>query len=252
VSNSGPSKIFSSGKTSVQRMRTRAVFFDLGGTLLVMRRDRIFGRVLLEEGRTVGLDRIHSAYLEVEPTWLSVYGARVLTPDETEEAYRELDQEVFSALYPDESESEARRVSKLVRKRWPDLETEIPLQLYPDAEPTLRRLAGDGFSLGLISNAPADTQKAVDALGLTKYLGTVVISGLVGYTKPHPEIFRIALRKAGVEAGEALHIGDLYEADIVGARNAGMLGVLVDRDGSHSGLDCPMIKSLSDVYLYIS
>jgi HAD superfamily hydrolase (TIGR01549 family) len=233
-------------------MRTRAVFFDLGGTLLVMRRDRIFRRVLLEEGWPAQLESVHSAYLEVESSWLSVYGARVLSPDETEEAYRMLDQEVFSALYPNESESEAHRVSKLVRKRWPELEEEIPLELYPDAEPTLKRLAGDGFSLGLISNAPADTQKAVETLGLPKYLGTVVISGMVGYTKPHPEIFRIALRKVGVGAGEAVHIGDLYEADVVGARNAGMVGILVDRDGSRSDLDCPRVRSLSDVYRYIS
>ena len=232
-------------------MRTRAVFFDLGGTLLVLRRDRIFRKVLLEEGRALELDKIHSAYLQVEPLWLSDYGTQVLTSDETEEAYRDLDQRVYSALYPKESGPEALRISKLVRKRWPELETEIPLQLYPDAEPTLRRLAADGYSLGLISNAPAGTRKGVEALGLTKYLGTVVISGAVGYTKPHPEIFRIALRKAGVEAGEAVHVGDLYEADIVGARNAGMVGVLIDRDGSRSEMDCPRVKSLSEVYLHI-
>jgi putative hydrolase of the HAD superfamily len=232
-------------------LKTRAVFFDLGGTLLVMRRDRIFLKVLQEEGRSVELGRIHSAYLKVEPSWLSVYGEKVLSAGETEEAYRVLDQKVFSALYPSESEPEAQRVSRLVRERWPELETEVPLELYPDAEPTLGRLAGDGYSLGLISNAPADTRKAVEALGLTKYLSTVVISGVVGYTKPHPEIFRIALREAGVEAGEAMHIGDLYEADIVGARNAGMEGVLIDRDGSPSHMDCPRVKSLSEIYLHI-
>ena len=232
-------------------MRTRAVFFDLGGTLLVMRRDRIFRRVLQDDGRSVGLDRIHSAYLNVERSWLSVYGTKVLTEDGTEEAYRDLDQKVFATLYPNERESESFRISKLVRRRWPELETEIPLELYPDAEPTLIRLAGDGYSLGLISNAPADTQKAVEALGLTKYLSTVVISGLVGYTKPHPEIFRIALREAGVRADEAVHVGDLYEADVVGARNAGMNGVLIDRDGHHLDIDCPRVKTLSEVYLHI-
>jgi len=232
-------------------MRTRAVFFDLGGTLLVMRRDRIFQKVLLEEGRPVELNKIHSAYLKVEPSWLSVYGAKVLSSDETEEAYRNLDQMVFSALYPDEREPEALRISKLVRRRWPELETEIPLKLYSDVEPTLRRLARDGYSLGLISNAPADTRKAVEALGLTKYLGTIVISGVVGYTKPHPEIFRIALREAGVEARASVHVGDLYEADIVGARNAGMEGILIDRDGFLSNVDCPLVKSLSEVYLHI-
>jgi HAD superfamily hydrolase (TIGR01549 family) len=232
-------------------LRKKAVFFDLGGTLLVMRRDRIFCRVLLDEGREVDLERIHSAYLAAEPWWLSYYGKQVLTPEQTVEAYRHLDQKVFSALFPGESESEALRVSTLVRKRWPELETEIPLALYPDVEPTLARLAEDRYSLGLISNAPADTVRVVDALGLSKYLDPVVISGVVGYTKPHPEIFRIALRGAGVNAGEAVHVGDLYEADVVGARNAGIKGVLIDRDGSRPEADCPRMKSLSEIYSHL-
>jgi HAD superfamily hydrolase (TIGR01549 family) len=232
-------------------LKTRAVFFDLGGTLLVMRRDRIFWRVLNEVGRDASLDRIHSAYLKEETWWLSYYGALILNEEETEEAYRSLDQKVFSALYPGESEPEAFRISTLVRKRWPELESEIPLELYPDAKPTLERLVGDGYALGLISNAPADTRRAVAALGLTRYLGTVVISGAVGYTKPHPEIFRIALRNAGVNAAEAVHVGDLYEADVQGARNAGMEGILIDRDGSHGSTDCPRVRSLSEIYKYI-
>jgi len=232
-------------------LSTKAVFFDLGGTLLVMRRDRIFRRVLQEEGKDVDLERIHSAYLKAESLWLSYYGTRILSEEETEEAYRDLDQKVFSALYPGESGLEAFRISKLVRKRWPELETEIPLELYPDVEPTLERLVGDGYALGLISNAPADTSRAVRALGLTKYLGTIVISGVVGYTKPHPEIFRIALRETGVDASEAVHVGDLYEADVVGARNAGMEGILIDRDGTQRSSDCPTVRSLLEIYQFI-
>jgi len=207
-------------------LKTRAVFFDLGGTLLVMRRDRIFRKVLREAGRDADLERIHSAYMKAESWWVRHYSARVLNEEETAEAYRDLDQKVFAALFPGESETEAHRVSKLVRSRWAELETEIPLELYPDVEPVLDRLWGDGYTLGLISNAPADTVRVVDALGLTRYLGTIVISGVVGYTKPHPEIFRIALREAGVEASEAIHVGDLYEADVVGARNAAWRGFL--------------------------
>ena len=229
----------------------KAVFFDLGGTLLVMRRDRIFGRVLQEEGRETGLREIHSAYLKAELWWLSVYGGKLLSPEESVEAYRVLDQKVFEAIFPSESQSEAARVSSLVRKRWHELGSEIPLALYPDVEPTLKDLVHDGYSLGLISNAPPDTGKAVEALGLRKYLRTEVISGVVGYTKPHPEIFRIALREAGVGPEEAVHVGDLYEADIAGARNAGIKGILIDREGSYKNVDCPRIRSLPQVYEYI-
>jgi putative hydrolase of the HAD superfamily len=232
-------------------LKTKAVFFDLGGTLLVMRRDRIFQRVLMEEGHDKGLEEIHSAYVNAEPRWLSFYGSKVLTPEETIEAYRCLDQSVFSSLFPAKSEEEAMRISGLVRKRWPELEAEIPLALYPDAEPTLVGLQAKGYLLGLVSNAPADTGQVVDALGITRYLDTVVISGAVGYTKPHPEIFRIALRNVEVSPAEAVHVGDLYEADVVGARNAGVEGILIDRDGSRPGLDCPCMRSLLEIYSLI-
>jgi len=224
------------------------VFFDLGGTLLVMRRDRIFRRVLSEEGREASLERIHSAYMDSESWWLKAYGDRVMTPEQTREAYRDLDERTFMSLYPNEEHEEALRVSKLVRKRWPELDSEIPLELYPDVEPTLTKLANDGYFLGLISNAPPDTARVVEVLGLRKYLRSVVISGDVGYSKPHPEIFRIALREAGVNPVDAIHVGDFFEADIIGARNAGIKGLLIDRESSQSGLDCPRMKSLGEVY----
>jgi len=229
-------------------LRKKAVFFDLGGTLLVMRRDRIFRRVLIEEGWDVPLEKIHTTYLEEERWWLSHYGPRSMSPEQTTEAYRHLDQRVFSALFPDETEAESLRVSRQVRKRWPELGNEIPLALYPDVEPTLTRLKFEGFSMGLISNAPADTAKTVESLGLNDYLDPVVISGSVGYTKPNPEIFRIAMKLADVQPEMAAHVGDFYEADVAGAKNAGMLGILLDREGSFDGPDCPRIGSLSEVH----
>jgi putative hydrolase of the HAD superfamily len=231
--------------------RTKAVFFDLGGTLLVMRRDRIFRTVLAEEGYRIGVSAVHSAYIKAESWWLSTYGVRVMTPAETADAYRDLDEKVFSALFPRESHPEAIRVSRLVRKRWPELEGEIPLELYPDVDPTLTRLKKDGYVMGLVSNAPADTGRVVEALGLSKYLDSVVISGAVGYSKPNPEIFRIALKEVDAAPGEAVHVGDLYEADIVGARNAGIAGLLIDRDSKSHGLDCPCLSDLEEVYKYL-
>jgi len=229
----------------------RAVFFDLGGTLLVMRRDRVVRKLLAEEGREVSQDRIHSAYMKVESWWLSVYGKRTLNPEETYEAYRDLDAKVFLHLFPGESPDEADRISRLARTRWPELEKQVPLELYPDAEPLLKRLQSDSYSLALISNAPPDTGKIVEALGLTKYLETVVISGAVGYSKPNPEIFRIALRQANVRPAQTIHVGDLYESDVLGARSAGIEGVLIDRDGVGKEYECPRIKSLAELYRFI-
>lgn len=233
-------------------LKTQAVLFDLGGTLLVMRRDRIFGKVLLEHGVAVGLDRIHSAYMKIEPWWLLMYGSRIMTPDETNEAYRDLDAKIYQELFPRSGEEEADSISKAVRARWPEIEKDVPPELYPDAEPTLSRLAAEGYRMGLVSNAPPDTAKVIDALRLDRFLSSVVISGIVGYTKPHPEIFRIALRELGALPEESIHVGDLYDADVVGARNAGVNGILLDRDGSQGAFSCIKIGSLSEIHSYLS
>ena len=61
---------------------------------------------------------------------------------------------------------------------------------------------------------------------------------MVGVEKPDPEIFRIALRRAGVEAAEAVHVGDLYAVDVVGARRAGLEPVLLDPHGRYGDRGC--------------
>jgi len=228
-------------------LKIRAVLFDLGGTLLVMRRDRIFQRVLSERGKEVSLEKVHAAYMELDPWWLSKYGVMRMTREETYEAYRDLDGRVYARLFPQAGRTETDEVSRIVRSRWPSLGLEIPPELYPDAEPTLSSLSSKGFLLGLVSNAPADTIDTVKSLGLGKFLSSIVISGIVGFTKPHPEIFRIALSELGVSPNEAVHIGDLYDADVVGARNAGIVGVLLDRDHTHGTPDCLWIRSLSEI-----
>lgn len=232
-------------------MTRRAVFFDLGGTLLVMRRDRIISIILKGAGYQASPEDVHSAYFKVEPTWLLAYGNRSTTPDEAEESYRELDAMVFNSLFPGHAEEEAGRVSSLMRKMWPSVQQTIPLELYPDVEPTLRKLRDDGYRLGLVSNAPPDTVETIESLGLPRYIPTIVVSGVVGVSKPNPEIFRIALRGAGVKSGEAVHVGDLYDADVQGARNAGIRGVLIDRDSNYGRVDCPKICGLQEVYDFL-
>jgi HAD superfamily hydrolase (TIGR01549 family) len=232
-------------------LRTRAVFFDLGGTLMVMRRDRIISRILSDAGYPTEPARVHSAYFKAEPSWIAFYGERRMTGEDTEEAYRQLDVRIIRILFPGRPAKEVDRLSRLTRRQWPMVAKSVPLELYPDATPTLGRLKAEGYILGLISNAPPDTTKAIESLGLPRYLPIIIVSGVVGVSKPNPEIFRIALREAKVEAAEAAHIGDVYEADVLGARNAGMTAVLIDRDGSQASHDCPRVRSLTGIYPYI-
>lgn len=203
--------------------------------------------MLADTGRRVGLDAIHSAYVRADPWWLATYGSKNLGEEEANEAFKELDAKVFMRIFPKEPPEEAETVSRLARARWPLLEKEIPSVLYPDAEPLLRSLNEAGFTLGLVSNAPPDAASVIESVGLNHYIEHIVVSGVVGIAKPNPEIFRIALSKTGGKSEETVHVGDLYEADVVGARNAGIRGILLDRDGVRKDADCDRIESLDQL-----
>jgi HAD superfamily hydrolase (TIGR01549 family) len=217
-----------------------------------MRRDKIVSKIVSDVGYPVQPEQVHSAYFKVEPSWLAIYGKKTMNGEETDEAYRHLDAMIFQQLFPEQSPDEVLRVSTLTRRLWPEVEKTVQLELYPDVEPTLTKLRSDGYRLGLVSNAPPDTVRVIESLGLPKFLPTVIVSGAVGYTKPNPEIFRIALREAKAEPEETVHVGDLYDADVVGARNAGIQGVLIDRDGNQERFDCPRIVGLGEVYRFLS
>ena len=104
--------------------------------------------------------------------------------------------------------------------------------LYDDVRPALRALHAAGMRMGLISN----THRCLSALqrhfDLAPYIGCAVSSSDHGYMKPHPGIFREALRRLGAQPAEAVMVGDSLANDIVGARRIGMRGVLVSRSGA--------------------
>src|SRR5262249_1397802 len=77
-----------------------------------------------------------------------------------------------------------------------------------------------------------------EATGLTAHLDFVIDSGLVGVEKPDPRIFRLGLDAAKVNAHEAVYVGDLYSVDVLGARAAGIEGVLLDPRGLWAPGDC--------------
>ncbi len=120
-------------------------------------------------------------------------------------------------------------------------------RILPDTPPFLEHLRRRGYTLGVISNSIGTMEEQLTRLGLAQYFDTVIDSAVVGVEKPHPEIFSIALSRAGVAASEALFVGDTYSTDIGGAGLAGLAGVLIDRVGAYPNADCPRVQSLSEL-----
>ena len=124
--------------------------------------------------------------------------------------------------------------------------------LFDDVVPALTQLKERGLILGLVSNVDHDITPLCNKLGLSSLLQVLVTSQDIGLSKPHPEIFREALRQAGIEASEAVYVGDQYRIDVIGARDAGMKGMLLDRgDDFREVTDCPRIRSLAEIVKFL-
>jgi putative hydrolase of the HAD superfamily len=117
---------------------------------------------------------------------------------------------------------------------------------YTDAVPALKALRAAGHRLAIVSNWDCSLGDWLEPAGLIALVDGVVTSAATGVAKPDPAIFRRALELLGVEAANAVHVGDSLDKDIDGARAAGIRAVLVTRDeGAPDGVEA--IRSLAEL-----
>jgi FMN hydrolase / 5-amino-6-(5-phospho-D-ribitylamino)uracil phosphatase len=99
--------------------------------------------------------------------------------------------------------------------------------LYDDVRPALVALAPD-YRLFALSNGNAD----LSLCGIDQYFEMGLAAREAGMLKPDPRIFRILLDRAGLGTHEVVHVGDDAEADVEGARAAGVLPVWLNREAT--------------------
>jgi putative hydrolase of the HAD superfamily len=75
-----------------------------------------------------------------------------------------------------------------------------------------------------ISNQP---KRLLINAGLDRFFNVMYCSSELGIRKPNPQIFKIVLNKLGVEPFETVHVGDNVQADMYGAKKAGITGIWI-------------------------
>ena len=115
--------------------------------------------------------------------------------------------------------------------------TQSHWNLEADAVPTLETLLRLGYRLAMISNAgdSGDVDALLDKCDLRKYFEQIWISAQVGYRKPHPKIFKLAVEHFQVEPQEMAMVGDTLGADILGANQVGIHSIWVTRRANTPG-----------------
>lgn len=217
--------------TMVAAVKPRALLFDLDDTLVSF---------------STGQERL---WLQV----LEEHGALLVgsQPDrDLNELVRVLDESVSPAYWADEERAVRGRLELYRARRevlslgleamgWdvPTAAIERVADAYTDAKeravaplgdaiPVVHHLRKQGYALALLTNGGSEFQRRkIRRYELESLFDVILIEGEWGVGKPHPSVFREAMRCLNVASDEAWMIGDNYDADVVGAANVGIRGV---------------------------
>lgn len=118
--------------------------------------------------------------------------------------------------------------------------------LYNDSIEFLEAYKSAGYKIILVSNATKKIYNLIHDFGLRRYFDGLILSFEVKLVKPHPKIFYKAVEKA--KEFPIFHVGDIYEIDYIGAKRAGINGVIIDRENFYPELKgLNKIKSLKEL-----
>jgi len=205
----------------------RAVTFDAAGTLI--RLTAPLGERYARWAGTSNVDVLPEEIEMVFPRAFSVMFARRLAGGDAawdmnndEEWWREVASLSFILAGRPVPEASFRDLFQAFagKKAW---------GLYQDVPGILESLSRLGLPLGMISNFDERLLIVLDELDISRYFDAVILSSRAGITKPDPVIFRQGAREMGLEVSEILHVGDSYSEDYLGAKQAGMKALLLDR-----------------------
>ena len=221
--------------------RIEVVFLDAGGVLLNPDWERVSG-ILARHGISATSDQLKAAE-QVAKREMDDAGVGHATADITEaDGYLGwvlratglgVDHE---ALHRAASDFDAEHASDNL---WSLMPAEVPV--------ALKRLRNAGYRLGVISNAEPNLRLRIAGAGIEPFFGAIVISQEVGSQKPDRAIFDVALTRMAIAADRAVHVGDFYSIDVLGARRAGIAPVLLDASGLSPDRDVIRVASLTEL-----
>jgi len=209
----------------------RAVIFDLGGTLMYERAswdavtakaDEALTNYLREQGMELNLStfprefrkRLDKYFKKREKDLLETTYSFVLRDVLTDKGYGDVPETILRTALD--------RLFTITQTNW---------ILEEDTLPTLQKLEGDGYRLGLVSNAgdDQDVQQLAYQFGISQFFDFILTSAACSYRKPHPRIFELALSNWYFLPSEAVMVGDNLDADVRGAKTAGIYAIWLSR-----------------------
>jgi HAD superfamily hydrolase (TIGR01509 family) len=221
-----------------------AVFFDIGGTLIGPNL-ALLGSWL----RAAGVDCDDAQIAEHEPYARRAQAEKRQTVLGTPRLRGLLVEELLKRLWADQPDDPARlsnAVDRVLANAIAGGHAAVPVwnDVLPEVPEGLAALRAKGLRLVAVSNSDGSAASVLASVGLGGAFDAVMDSHLVGFSKPDPRLFDAARAAiGGVDAARVVHVGDLYDADVVGAQAAGITAVLIDPVGFWPEAGCVRVDS---------
>ena len=215
--------------------KVKTIFFDVGNTLLFPNRERIHAP-LAERG--VAADTEHLRALERRIK--NEFDSLMINDGSHDHSFWWM---FYTQLFEDIGLKDDTLRDELVTSIRDSSNWD---QIRPGTGDELLQIASR-YRIGVISNADGRIEDVLRRCQIADCFLSITDSGLVGYEKPHPEIFRQALESLDAKPEESLYVGDMYSVDYLGATGAGMQAVLMDVPGAYLDKGVARVESLAEL-----
>lgn len=231
-------------------MTIKYIWFDLGYTLVYLKREKSLQVVLSGMNKYKELKEIEMAYHLTDKFFMREHkGLLCKSKEEFMPFYLK---KLFEFL--DVSVNHSQYLNMFLNPKDIKSQEEKLWHAYDNATKVLLTLKRNSIKVGLISNWDNTSKEVLKQNNLYDLLDDIVVSDEIGYAKPDKEIFEYALRKAKVKPNECLFVGDNYYDDVVGSSKVNMKAVLINPYGKIGieELDYdPVISNLSELPKFI-
>lgn len=220
----------------------RGILFDYGNTLAQIRDGpAVFREVLEDLGHRIDDSTALKGVEALKGRWHGRYLSPPRGKRWTEEIRLDCYKTALEAIgFTGDLDRTAREVDNL----W---NTHERAGLYDDVKPTLESLNGMGITTGVLSQTKMTGLQLKDELEsyqIARHFSVVLTSEDVGFDKPDPRFFQTGSSRIGLKNTELWYVGNRYHEDALGARNAGITPVLVERRPRHKSRDCISVHTL--------
>lgn len=213
----------------------KTIFFDVGNTLLFPNHERIHAP-LAERGVDVKPEHLR----DLERRIKNKFDSLMIEDGSHDHGFWRM---FYTQLFADLSLDDLVLCDQLTNSIRNSANWDV---ILPGTREKLEDIA-KSYRIGVISNADGKIDAVLRRCNICDCFLSITDSGLVGYEKPHPEIFVQALKTLNAAPDQSLYVGDVYSVDYLGATGAGMQGVLMDISGAYTDKGVARVESLGEL-----